>query len=97
MAHPDVLVYIQTVKTYLDKNSEAKEYFIGDNNEESFYELVIDVASVNYEKRGEPQLTKEQFELIRITLRAFKQAEEEEMEDTSIYEYIPKHINFYLK
>jgi hypothetical protein len=97
MAHPDVLVYIQTVKTYLDKNSEAKEYFIGDNSEESFYELVIDVASVNYEKRGEPQLTKEQFELIRITLRAFKQAEEEEVEDTSIYEYIPKHINFYLK
>jgi hypothetical protein len=94
MIHPDVLVYIQNVKTYLENNSGARDYFIGDNDEESFFELVIDVAKVNYEKRGEPQLTKEQFELIRITLRAFKEAEKE---DDSIYEYIPKNINFYLK
>ena len=94
MTHPDVLVYIQSVKSYLEKNSEAREYFIGDNSEESFFELVIDIANVNYEKRGEPQLTKEQFELVRITLRAFQQAENG---DDSIYEYIPNHINFYLK
>ena len=94
MSHPDVLIYIQSVKSYLEKNSEAREYFIGDSNEESFYELVIDIANVNYEKRGEPQLTKEQFELVRITLRAFQEVE---AEDNSIYEYIPNHINFYLK
>ena len=94
MTHPDVLVYIQSVKSYLERNSEAREYFIGDKSEESFFELVIDIANVNYEKRGEPQLTKEQFELVRITLRAFQQAENE---DNSIYEYIPNHINFYLK
>lgn len=94
MTHPDVLVYIQSVKTYLDKNQEAKKYFIGEADEESFYELITDVANVNYEKRGEPQLTKEQFELIRITLRAFKEAEEE---DDSIYEYIPNQIKFFLK
>ena len=35
MTHPDVLVYIQSVKSYLEKNSEAREYFIGDNSEES--------------------------------------------------------------
>ena len=94
MTHPDVLVYIQSVKSYLEKNSEAREYFIGDNSEESFFELVIDIANVNYEKRGEPQLTKEQFELVRITLKAFQEVE---VEDNSIYEYIPNHINFYLK
>lgn len=94
MVHPDVLVYIQSVKSYLEKNSEAREYFIGDSSEESFYELVTDIANVNYEKRGEPQLTKEQFELVRITLKAFQEVE---VEDNSIYEYIPNHINFYLK
>lgn len=94
MTHPDVLVYIQSVKSYLERNSEAREYFIGDKSEESFFELVIDIANVNYEKRGEPQLTKEQFELVRITLKAFEEAEKE---DDSIYEYIPNHIKFYLK
>lgn len=94
MTHPDVLVYIQNVKSYLENNSEARNYFIGDSDDESFFELVIEIANVNYEKRGEPQLTKEQFELVRITLKAFKEAEDE---DNSIYEYIPNHINFYLK
>jgi hypothetical protein len=92
--HPDVLVYLQSVKTYLENNTEAREYFIGDSDEESFLDLVSDVANVNYEKRGEPQLTKAQFEFVRITLRAFTQSE---TQDDSIYEYIPNHINFYLK
>lgn len=95
--HPDVLVYIQSVKDYLSKNMEAREYFIGTNSEDSFYELILDVAKINYEKRGEPQLSKSQFELIRITLNAFTQAEQEESVNDLIYEYIPKHIKFYLK
>lgn len=92
--HPDVLVYLQSIKSYIDNNIDAKNYFIGENDEESFYDLVKDVARVNFEKNGEPQLTRAQFELVRITLRAFSSAEKE---NDSIYEYIPNHINFYLK
>jgi hypothetical protein len=93
---PEVLIYLQTVKNYIETNEEAKKYFIANDVESDFYELVIDIAQINFTKRGEPQLSKGQFELIRITLLSFKKSEEEEIPSDSIYEYIPTHINFYL-
>jgi len=92
--HTNVLVYLQNVKNYIENNIEAKNYFIGSNDEDSFYDLIKDIANVNYEKSGEPQLTRAQFELVRITLQEFTEGEKE---DDSIYEYIPNHIKFYLK
>lgn len=92
--HPDVLIYLQTVKNYLENNIEAKKYFIGRNDEDAFYDLIKDIANVNYEKNREPKLTREQFELVRITLQEFTDAEKK---DDSIYEYIPNYIKFYLK
>lgn len=95
---PEVLIYLQTVKKYIDSNEEVKKYFVANDSESDFYDLVVDIAQINFEKRGEPHLSKEQFELVRITLIAFKKSEEEEnVPDDSIYEYIPEHINFYLK
>lgn len=95
---PEVLIYLQTVKKYIENNQDAKKYFVANDSETDFYELVTDIAQINFDKRGEPHLSKEQFELIRITLIAFKKSEEEESEpDDSIYEYIPSHINFFLK
>jgi hypothetical protein len=94
---PEVLIYLQTVKNYIDNNEEAKRYFIANGSESDFYGIVVDIAQINFNKRGEPQLSKEQLELVRITLIAFKKSEEQELPNDSIYEYIPKHINFYLK
>ena len=95
---PEVLIYLQTVKKYIENNHDARKYFIANDSESDFYELVVDIAQINFDKRGEPQLSKEQFELVRITLIAFKKSEEEEeLPNDSIYEYIPKHINFFLK
>jgi Golgi nucleoside diphosphatase len=93
---PEVLIYLQTVKKYIDGNEEAKKYFIANDSESDFFDLIGDISQINFEKRGQPELSKEQFELVRITLIAFKKSEEE-IPDDSIYEYIPNHINFYLK
>lgn len=93
---PEVLIYLQTVRKYIESNQEARKYFIPNNVESDFYGLVEDISQINFTKRGEPELSKEQFEFIRITLMAFKNAEEEEILSDSIYEYIPTHINFYL-
>lgn len=93
---PEVLIYLQTVKKYVEGNEEAKKYFIANDVESDFYGLVLDVAQINFTKRGEPQLSKGQFELIRITLLSFKKSAEEDIPSDSIYEYIPTQINFYL-
>ena len=93
---PEVLIYLQTVKKYIDGNEEAKKYFIANDIESDFFDLVSDISQINFDKRGQPELSKEQFELVRITLIAFKKSEEE-IPDDSIYEYIPNHVNFYLK
>jgi hypothetical protein len=55
----EVLVYLQKVKNYLSTNEEAKTYFIGNSD-----------AEKNFEKNGQPELTQEQFELLRKTILA---------------------------
>jgi hypothetical protein len=44
---------------------ETKEYFIGDSNEDLFYEHLADISQKNFEKEKEPMLTQTQFELLR--------------------------------
>lgn len=66
---PEVLIYLQTVKNYLKTNIEAREYFIGDSNEELFYKHLCEISQKNYEKNGEVMLDKEQFELLRTTVK----------------------------
>jgi len=93
---PEVLIYLQTIKNYFNNNQEARSYFLSNLNEEEFYKHVSDVAENNLKKNGEPQLSKEQFEFLRVSLMIFKQVEDEEILDT-IYEYTPKNIKFYFK
>ena len=62
----EILVYLQRVKNYLNTNEEASKYFIGDSNVEEFYNQLAAVSTENFEKNGQPELTKEQFELLRI-------------------------------
>jgi hypothetical protein len=67
---PEVLIYIQTVKTYLNNNIEAREYFIGESDEELFFEHLSEISQKNFETNGEVMLNKEQFELLRKTVIA---------------------------
>lgn len=65
---PEVLIYIQTVKQYFEKNQEAREYFLGNADEEEFYKHLSEVSQKNFEKNGETMLNKEQFETLRKTI-----------------------------
>lgn len=69
---PEVLIYIQNIKNYLNKNSKEKEYFIGESDENSFYNLLKDISQKNFETHGDPMLAIEQFELLRKTLKIIK-------------------------
>jgi hypothetical protein len=94
---PDILIYIQTVKNFLENNKGTKEYFLTNVDEELFYDNLGQIAQINLEKNGEPQLSKEQFEVLRLSLQIFKKVDEEIKTEESIYDYIPNDIKFYLK
>lgn len=67
---PDVILYIQKVKQFLDRDEIARKYFLEGADEELFYKHLIEIAQKNYEKDGEPTLTQQQFELLRRTIKA---------------------------
>ena len=81
--HPDVLMYIQNVKTYFETNVEAREYFLKDSNEELFFKHMTEIAEKNYEKNGEAILNKEQFELLRKTIIALTIASPNKEDNTN--------------
>ena len=72
MASPEVLIYVDRVKSFFKTNDEARDYFINDSDETKFYEHLLDISEKNYKTNGEPELTKEQLELLRVTLIAEK-------------------------
>jgi hypothetical protein len=67
---PEVLIYIQSVKNYFQKNDEAKEYFIANSDEEQFFKHLSEISQKNFDKNGEVMLDKTQFELLRVTVQA---------------------------
>lgn len=67
---PEVLVYLNKLKQYLSTNNEAREYFIGDLDEEVYMEKVTEYAIKNYIEKGDPTLTMEQFEYIKKIVSA---------------------------
>ena len=94
---PDILIYIQTVKNFLENNKGIKKYFLTNVDEDLFFENLGQIAEINLTKNGEPQLSKEQFEVLRLSLQIFKKVDDEIQMEESIYEYIPNNIKFYLK
>ena len=94
---PDILIYIQTVKNFLENNEGTKIYFLTNVDEDLFFENLGQIAEINLTKNGEPQLSKEQFEVLRLSLQIFKKVDDEIQMEESIYEYIPNNIKFYLK
>lgn len=65
----EVLIYLQKIKSYLNTNKEAREYFIGDSSIDEFYKHLSIISNKNFETNGQPELTKEQFELLRMTIK----------------------------
>jgi hypothetical protein len=94
---PDILIYIQTVKNFLENNEGIRKYFLTNVDEDLFFENLGQIAEINLTKNGEPQLSKEQFEVLRLSLQIFKKVDDEIQMEESIYEYIPNNIKFYLK
>ena len=67
---PEVLTYLQTVKNYLKKNDEARRYFLHGVDEDKFFQHLTEIAQKNFNQLGEPMLNKEQFDLLRKTMKA---------------------------
>lgn len=67
---PEVLIYLQNVKNYFETNKEAREFFLDNSNEELFYKHMTEIAQKNFEKNGDATLDREQFELLRRTVKA---------------------------
>ncbi len=88
---PEVLIYIQTVKNYFNTNKEAHEYFLADSNEELFFEHLGEISQKNFEKNGEVMLDREQFDLLRKTIRAINVVKKEakDLKEPTIFFDIP--------
>ena len=67
---PEVLMYVQSVRNYFNGNKEAKEFFLSNSDEESFYEHLTEIAQKNFDEKSEATLNREQFELLRRTILA---------------------------
>lgn len=86
---PEVLIYVQTVRNYFDKNIEARDYFLNGNDEEFFFKHLSEISQKNFEKNGEAMLDKQQFELLRKTTQVIAIAVKEDFpEEKSIEEKI---------
>jgi hypothetical protein len=92
---PEVLIYLQMVKTFFKSSDAAREYYFILYNEEDFYEKVAEISQSNFEKTGEVKLNVEQFESLR-----FSEQELERGQIISDEEYViqnKKNIFFELK
>lgn len=80
---PEVLIYVQNVKTYLKNNKEAHAYFLSGIDEELFFKHLADISQKNLDKDGEAMLNNLQFELLRTTLKVVSISKKEYKEDHS--------------
>jgi hypothetical protein len=94
---PEVLIFLQNFKIYLENNDDVKIYFLKNVNEDEFFKELLKTAQKNFEKTGDPKLTKNQFEFLRISLMIFKKIDYEKKNIDLIYEYTTKKIKFNLK
>jgi len=62
--HIDITMYLRNLKTFLESNSDASNYFYGKYSE-LFYRLVSVYAKENLKNNGDPALSVEQFEKVR--------------------------------
>lgn len=66
--NPEVLIYLQQIKMYIDNNPTAKDYFIGNSQENIFYKKLEEISLLNFKNTDDPKLNKDQLESIRLSL-----------------------------
>jgi hypothetical protein len=84
----EVLIYLQTVRTYLNNNTEARDYFIGESDEELFFEHLSEISQKNFESNGEVMLNREQFELLKKTISAISISKKEILSKPEVSENV---------
>ena len=62
---PEVLIYIQSVKNYLEKNKDARDYFLQGVDEEIFYKYLAEISQKNFNDNGDVTLNISQFEILK--------------------------------
>ena len=65
---PEVLIYINTLKLFLSKNKEAHDYFLGEIDDDVFFYDVEQMSIENFKNFGAPELKREQFDEILLSL-----------------------------
>jgi hypothetical protein len=75
---PEVLIYIQKIKNYMDTNEDANKYFLSGINSDDFYVQIREISENNFKKNGDPMLSREQFENIRELLKTTPEKNKEE-------------------
>ena len=66
---PEVLIYINKLKQYLDTNKEARDHFLKNLDEEGYFEKVTEIAVKNFIEKNDPTLTMEQFEYVKKIMK----------------------------
>lgn len=84
---PDVLIYIQKVRDYLNNDEGARQYFLDNTNEDLFFEHLTEISQKNFDKNGDPTLSRLQFEILRKTVSAINKIKltEDETVNDNIY------------
>jgi hypothetical protein len=66
MVTTEVLMYIQSVRNYFEQNPEVRQYFIGNTDEEYFFNKLGEISQKNVDEERDAMLTQEQFEELRM-------------------------------
>jgi hypothetical protein len=91
---PEVLIFLQKFKLYLENNIDVKKYFLGETDGENFFKYLLNIAQINFKKNGQPELSIEQFEFLRKINKPF---EDIDVEDDFFFEYSTNKIKFNIK
>lgn len=75
---PEVLIYLQKMKLFFEKDKTSKEYFLKNVDEELFFKHFIEISVKNVEENGSPELSVEQLEILNKTIRAISVIKEPE-------------------
>jgi len=65
MMSPEVLIYVQKLKLFMEKSETAREYFNISDKDDVFFDYVLELSQKNFEEHGEPELSLIQIEEIR--------------------------------
>jgi hypothetical protein len=87
----EVLIYVQKIKLFFEKDKISKEYFLKNVDNELFFKYFTEISVKNFEELGTPELTIEQLEILNKTIRAICATKEPEYFTYDIWWNIGKY------